>query len=96
MLLLQQHILSGIKTLDAPKAKFSVFWRRKEKSTLIICSDLFNCVFDISVLVSAKEENKLSQKAKFWWRHFSYDAILSRKIKKIKLAGCGKNAQTQH
>ena len=95
MLLLQQYILSGIKTLDGCKAKFSVFWRRKEKSTLIICSDLFKCVFDISVLVSAKEENKLSQKTKFWWRHFSYDADLSQKITKIKLTGCGKNPKTQ-
>ena len=32
---------------------------------LFICSDLFKCVFDISVSLSAKEKNKLSQKTKF-------------------------------
>ena len=80
--------------LDTLKAKFSVFWRQI-KTSLIICSALFKCVFDISVLLSAKESNILSQKTKVSWRHFCYDIVLRENIIKIKLAGWGKKSKTQ-
>ena len=50
------YLICLLKSFAITKAKFSVLWRRKWKSCLIICSALFKCVFDISLSLSAKEK----------------------------------------
>ena len=47
------------------KTKFSVFWKRKRKSKLTICSALCNCAFHMSVSLSAKEQKTYRAKNNF-------------------------------
>ena len=76
LILSSRNAMFECNFLDALMVKFSVFWRRKYKFSLIICFALFKCVFQISVSLYAKEKYVLSQKNKslmtllLLWRHF--------------------------